>query len=81
MIKIGIYKIECIDEDYVLVTRNYGGGISQSAKIAEGDMESFLGGIFLQAEMTYKLLDMTTVSTHKTTFGNEITKTLKQTSS
>ena len=68
MIEIGIYKIELIGQDHVLVTKNYGDGICHTAKIAGGDMETFLGGIFLGAEMTYKCGNMITVSTHKTTY-------------
>ena len=71
MIEIGIYTIEWIDQDHVLVTKNYGDGICHTAKITGGDMETFLGGIFLSAEMTYKCGNMKTVSTHTTTYEDE----------
>ena len=46
-------------------------GICHTAKITGGDMETFLGGIFLSAEMTYKCGNMKTVSTHTTTYEDE----------
>ena len=54
MIKIGNFKIEWVDQDHILVTRIYGEHIIHTAKICGGDMETFLDGIFLNAEMTYQ---------------------------
>ena len=66
MIEIGSFKIELVDQDHVLVTRIYGEDVIHTAKICGGDMESFLDGIFLNAEMTYKS-------------GKRIIKTVKET--
>ena len=54
MIEIGNFKIEWVDQDHILVTRIYGEDTIHTAKICGGDMESFLDGIFLNAEMTYR---------------------------
>lgn len=66
MIEIGNFKIEWVDQDYILVTRIYGEDAIHTAKICGGDMESFLDGIFINAEMTYKS-------------GKRIVKTVKET--
>ena len=66
--EIGDYKIERIDDDHVLVTRNHGDDSTTTAKITGGDMETFLSGIFLGAEVQYKCNGMTTTSTFKTTY-------------
>ena len=71
MIEIGTYKIEWVDEHFILVTKKYGDNIIHTAKIAGGEMETFLNGIFLAAEMTYKFGNMTIISTHKTTYKND----------
>ena len=66
-IEVGTYIIEWIDQDHVLVTKKYSEDILHTAKITGGDMEKFLDGIFLSADITYKCGDMTTVSNMKTT--------------
>jgi len=66
MIEIGNFKIEWLDNDHILVTRKYGEETIHEAKISGGDMESFLDGIFLGAEMTYRI-------------GKRVVKTVKET--
>jgi hypothetical protein len=66
MIEIGSFKIEWLDDDHILVTRKYGEETIHQAKICGGDMETFLDGIFLSAEMTY-------IS------GKRVVKTVKET--
>jgi len=54
MIEIGEFKIEWVDEDHLLVTRNWGDGFKHKAKVCGGDMEPLLNCLFLDQRMTYE---------------------------
>lgn len=64
-IEIGAFKIEWIDKGYLKVTRDLGGKSTDEAKIAGGDMETFLNAIFINAQFTWNRGDLVMKSTTK----------------